>query len=104
MSHLLVVDVSSASPVRTVAEAGAYIASVCFKHGPPRRIGIELECFLPDRADPFPRPAPSPRRRALGPPAPPPLTPARPAEPLPAGGLVTIEPGGQVEISSAPAP
>jgi glutamate--cysteine ligase len=102
MSHLLA-DVSSASPVRTVAEAGAYIASVCFKHGPPRRIGIELEWLLTDPDDPLRRPDRSTLLTALGPHAPRTLNPDRPAEPLPAGGLVTIEPGGQVEISSAPA-
>jgi glutamate--cysteine ligase len=102
MSHL-VADVSSASPVRTVAEAGAYIASVCFKHGPPRRIGIELEWLLADPLDPLRRPDLSTLLTALGPHAPRTLNPDSPAEPLPAGGLVTIEPGGQVEISSAPA-
>jgi len=102
MSHL-VAEVSSASPVRTVAEAGAYIASVCFKHGPPRRIGIELEWLLTDPTDPLRRPDLSTLLTALGPHAPRTLNPDSPAEPLPAGGLVTIEPGGQVEISSAPA-
>jgi glutamate--cysteine ligase len=102
MSHL-VADVSSASPVRTVAEAGAYIASVCFKHGPPRRIGIELEWLLTDPLDPLRRPDLPTLLTALGPHAPRTLNPDSPAEPLPAGGLVTVEPGGQVEISSAPA-
>ncbi|MFL6164000.1 MAG: glutamate-cysteine ligase family protein [Jatrophihabitantaceae bacterium] len=102
MSHLLA-DVRSASPVRTVAEAGAYIVSVCFKHGPPRRIGIELEWLLTDPVDPLRRPDRSTLLTALGPYAPRTLNPDCPARPLPAGGLVTIEPGGQVEISSVPA-
>jgi glutamate--cysteine ligase len=102
MSHLLA-DVDTASPIRTAAEAGAYIASVCFKHGPPRRIGIELEWLLADPDDPLRHPDLSILRTALGPHAPRTLNPDSPAEPLPAGGLVTVEPGGQVEISSAPA-
>jgi glutamate--cysteine ligase len=102
MSHLLA-DISTASPIRTAAEAGAYIASVCFKHGPPRRIGIELEWLLTDPDDPLRHPDPALLRTALGPHAPRTLNPDSPAEPLPDGGLVTIEPGGQVEISSAPA-
>lgn len=102
MSHL-VADVSTASPIRTTAEAGAYIASVCFKHGPPRRIGIELEWLLTDPDDPLRHPDLHLLRTALGPHAPRTLSPDSPAAPLPAGGLVTVEPGGQVEISSAPA-
>jgi glutamate--cysteine ligase len=100
MSHLLA---DTASPIRTAAEAGAYIASVCFKHGPPRRIGIELEWLLTDPDDPLRHPDPLLLRTALGPHAPRTLNPDSPAEPLPGGGLVTVEPGGQVEISSAPA-
>ncbi|HTZ42728.1 MAG TPA: glutamate-cysteine ligase family protein [Jatrophihabitans sp.] len=102
MSHLLA-DVSSASPVRTVAEAGTYIARVCFKHGPPRLTGIELEWLLADPAEPDRRPDLATLRIALGPHAPCTLTPDSPAAPLPAGGTVTVEPGGQVEISSIPA-
>ena len=102
MSHLLA-HVRTASPIRTAAEAGAYIASVCFKHGPPRRIGIELEWLLTDPDDPLRHPDLALLRTALGPHAPRTLNSASPAEPLPAGGLVTVEPGGQVEISSAPA-
>lgn len=96
-------DFRTASPIRTAAEAGAYIASVCFKHGPPRRIGIELEWLLTDPDDPLRHPDLPLLRTALGPHAPRTLNPDSPARPLPAGGLVTVEPGGQVEISSAPA-
>ncbi|MBW0098619.1 ergothioneine biosynthesis glutamate--cysteine ligase EgtA, partial [Pseudonocardia sp. KRD-184] len=28
------------------ADAQAYVASVCFKHGPPRLIGVELEWLV----------------------------------------------------------
>lgn len=90
---------------RRVAEA--YVASVCFKHGPPRRLGTELEWLVRDAADPARRLDLPTLLRALGPYAP---TTARPAGPPPAsessplarGGLVTLEPGGQVEIASPP--
>ena len=43
-------------PIRTVAEAGSYLARVCFKHGPPTKTGLELEWLLVDPADPARRP------------------------------------------------
>lgn len=68
-----------------------YVSRVCFKKGPPLRIGAELE-FLLTGADPH-RPVPLTQTRAaldlLG--------------PLPGGSNITFEPGGQVELSSPPA-
>ncbi len=101
MSHVLG-DLSTARPVRTVAEAGTYIASVCFKHGPPSRVGLELEWLLTDPADPGRQPDIPTLLSALGPHAPRTIDPESPALTLPGGGDVTVEPGGQVEISSAP--
>lgn len=101
MSHVLA-DPGTAKPVRTVAEAGAYIVGVCFKHGPPSRTGLELEWLLTDPADPTRHPDIPTLLSALGPHAPRTLKPDSPAEPLAGGGLVTVEPGGQVEISSKP--
>jgi glutamate--cysteine ligase len=89
-------------PIRTVAEAGTYIASVCFKHGPPEQTGIELEWLLLDPSDPLRHPDAATLLAALGQHAPRTLNPDSPAAALPAGGLVTVEPGGQLEISSAP--
>ncbi|MEQ3553560.1 ergothioneine biosynthesis glutamate--cysteine ligase EgtA [Pseudonocardia nematodicida] len=89
--------------LRTKAEAATYVASVCFKHGPPTRVGVELESMLlhPDRpAEPVDLDL---LRAALGPHAPPSLDPVSPGLPLPAGSTVTLEPGGQIEISSPPA-
>ncbi|OLL72468.1 glutamate--cysteine ligase, GCS2 [Pseudonocardia sp. Ae168_Ps1] len=88
--------------LRSRAAAEAYVASVCFKHGPPALVGVEIEWMLhhPDRpADPV---APDLLRTALGAHTPPALDPASHGLPLPAGGVVTVEPGGQIEISSAP--
>ncbi|MDT7607946.1 MAG: glutamate--cysteine ligase, partial [Pseudonocardiales bacterium] len=83
-------------------EAEAYVASVCFKHGPPRLIGVELEWLLARRAEP-----PSPLdaavlTAALGPHTPSSLDPLSPALPMPRGSTVTVEPGGQVELASQP--
>ncbi|WP_370588794.1 ergothioneine biosynthesis glutamate--cysteine ligase EgtA [Pseudonocardia sp. C8] len=89
--------------LRSRAAAEAYVASVCFKHGPPSRVGVEVEWMLhrPDRpGDPVDLDT---LRAALGVHTPPALDPASPGRPLPAGGVVTVEPGGQLEISSRPA-
>ncbi|HEY2204867.1 MAG TPA: ergothioneine biosynthesis glutamate--cysteine ligase EgtA, partial [Pseudonocardia sp.] len=74
----------------------------CFKHGPPRLLGVELEWLLE---------RPSGARLdldalagALGPHSPTTLDPRSPALPLPRGSLVTAEPGGQVELASPALP
>ena len=89
--------------LRDCADAEAYVASVCFKHGPPRLTGVELEWLVhgPDPARPLDRAV---LAAALGPHAPPSLDPASPARLLPAGSAVTVEPGGQVELASPPLP
>ncbi|WP_308252033.1 ergothioneine biosynthesis glutamate--cysteine ligase EgtA [Pseudonocardia sp. KRD291] len=90
--------------LRSRAEAEAYVASVCFKHGPPKLVGVELEWMLyrPETPD-----APvdvDSLRAALGPHAPKSLDPDSPALPLPGGADVTVEPGGQIEIAGPPLP
>lgn len=100
MSHHL--PNASGSTISTIAEAGSYIASVCFKHGPPEKIGTELEWLLIDPAEPNRRVDADLLSVALGKHAPRTLNPSSPCLALPAGGLVTVEPGGQIEISSAP--
>ena len=91
--------------LRDRATAEGYVASICFKHGPPTRYGVELEWTVHHADDPA-RPIDLPTlRRALGPHAPATLSPEPPQEPpapLPAGSSVTVEPGGQVEISTSP--
>lgn len=83
-------------------EAEAYVASVCFKHGPPRLLGVELEWLLTRRALP-PRRLDAPTLvAALGQHTPRSLDPTSPASPLPLGSTVTVEPGGQVELASRP--
>jgi glutamate--cysteine ligase len=75
------------------AEAQAH--GICFKTGPPGRVGVELEWLVSDGRDPA---LPVDQHRvtaALSPLAAPPGLPGR--------GTLTTEPGGQVELSSAPA-
>ena len=80
------------------------MASVCFKHGPPRLLGIELEWTVHHADDPRRPLDPEVLSAALGLHAPNSLVPDGPHRPLPHGSAVTVEPGGQVEISSLPSP
>jgi glutamate--cysteine ligase len=89
-------------PIPTTEEAEAYVAMVCFKHGPPDRIGVELEWTVHHR-DHADRPLDlSLLAGALRDHAPPTVAPGTPHVPLAHGSQVTVEPGGQVEISSPP--
>ncbi|SCL24421.1 glutamate--cysteine ligase [Micromonospora pallida] len=91
------------SPIlREAGAAAGHIARICFKTGPPARTGVELEWTLHDAADPA-RPVDRDRlRAALGRHSPTTLDGTSPAERLRHGGTVTVEPGGQVELSTAP--
>jgi glutamate--cysteine ligase len=84
------------------AEAEAYVASICFKHGPPRLVGVELEWLVHPASAPAAVIDAATLRSALGPHAPRSLDPRAPARPLPGGSTVTVEPGGQVELASPP--
>ena len=88
--------------LRSVSEAEGYIVSICFKNGPPRLLGLELEWTVHAIGDPAGRVAPERLRAALGPHAPATLSPDSPQALLACGGAVTVEPGGQVEISTPP--
>jgi glutamate--cysteine ligase len=83
-------------------EAEGYVALVCFKHGPPRLHGVELEWTVHHASDPRRPLDASLLSCALGPHAPRTISPHHVQLPLPAGSLITVEPGGQVEISSPP--
>ncbi|WP_216204906.1 ergothioneine biosynthesis glutamate--cysteine ligase EgtA [Amycolatopsis aidingensis] len=95
---------TSARVVSDRAEGEAYVASVCFKHGPPRLIGVELEYTVHHVDDPSRPLDPAHLAEALGPHAPRTLSPDSPAQPLPGGSPLTLEPGAQVEISALPQP
>ncbi len=90
--------------LRTCQDAEAYVASVCFKHGPPTLMGVELEWLLHRPAAPHAPVGVATLVTALGPHAPITLNPDSPALPLPSGSSVTVEPGGQVELASPPLP
>jgi len=81
--------------VLSEADAERQIGAICFKTGPPVLLGAELEWLVTDAADPS-------------------LTVSfdricgifevlRQPGRLPGAGLLTLEPGGQVELSTAPA-
>ncbi|MCW2611338.1 MAG: glutamate--cysteine ligase [Actinomycetota bacterium] len=98
----MVVQETSAR-VAGAEDAEAYVASTCFKTGPPRLLGVELEWFVHDTRNPRTELSAGRLAAALGPHLPATLG-DRPSSPLPCGSVVTVEPGGQVEISSPPAP
>ncbi len=113
----------------TEADAEAQVHGICFKTGPPERVGVELEWLVRDRRDPA-LPVQADQVAAtlapFGAPAGlPPLNgsvgakhpvgdrddqphagqPVRDSSfpSLPSGASLTVEPGGQLELSSAPA-
>ena len=90
------------TPLRDRAQAEGYVAMVCFKHGPPRLHGVELEWTVHHCSDPGRPLTAAQLSLALGEHAPTTISPQSNHLPLPAGSLVTVEPGGQVEISPPP--
>ncbi|MCX5275269.1 ergothioneine biosynthesis glutamate--cysteine ligase EgtA [Streptomyces virginiae] len=82
------------TPVPSISETQAedLIHGICFKTGPPRLLGAELEWLVLDAERPD-RPVPPERLRAAH----------AAARALPLHSRVTVEPGGQLELSSAPA-
>lgn len=97
-------DTRGATILRATADAEGYLAKICFKTGPPTLSGVELEWTVHDAEDPAHPVDPDRLRKALGPHTPTTLDPASVSAPLPHGGTVSVEPGGQVEISTNPAP
>jgi glutamate--cysteine ligase len=93
------------SPVNTVstaiepplseAAAEAWIPRTCFKNGPPSRMGVELELLVVDAAEraPFPADRYSALLAALE---------DNEFDGHLLDGTITVEPGGQVELSSRP--
>lgn len=103
MSRASAPAVQAPAEFRDRAEAEAYVASVCFKHGPPRLIGAELEWIVQHSGNPHQQPDIDHLATLLGPHAPHTVRSDSPALPLPHGSPITLEPGGQLEISSPPA-
>ncbi|MGA8117740.1 MAG: ergothioneine biosynthesis glutamate--cysteine ligase EgtA [Actinocatenispora sp.] len=75
--------------LRSDEDVNGYIGRVCFKTGPPQRVGVELEWIVADVTRPARRVPVELLRAAL-------------ADPLPGGSALTFEPGGQLELSSPP--
>jgi len=88
--------------VRSREQAEGYVAMVCFKHGPPQQYGVELEWTVHHRNDPGRVLDRSHLSHALGWYAPRSISAHQAQLRLPAGSMVTVEPGGQVEISTPP--
>ncbi|HEX4099615.1 MAG TPA: ergothioneine biosynthesis glutamate--cysteine ligase EgtA [Pseudonocardiaceae bacterium] len=88
--------------LRSRTEAEVYVASVCFKHGPPKLLGAELEWVVQHSGNPHRLLQARHLADALGVHVPSSLVPDSPQIPLPYGSTVTVEPGGQLEISSPP--
>jgi ergothioneine biosynthesis glutamate--cysteine ligase EgtA len=80
----------------TEDQAEAHTHGICFKTGPPALVGVELEWLVHDGSDPA-LPVSHDQLAAV-------RASAGAGGPLPGGGALTIEPGGQLEISSAAAP
>lgn len=99
-------------------QATEHIHGICLKTGPPRRVGVELEWIVRDARDPslpvaadriaaavaaFGAETGTGTAPATGFPASPALPTSSAPGVLPSGGLLTTEPGGQLELSSLPA-
>lgn len=73
----------------TVDDVHGYAGRVCFKTGPPERVGVELEWLVTAPR----RPERAVRWETMA---------AALDGPLPGGSRITFEPGGQLELSSPP--
>ncbi|WSQ07405.1 ergothioneine biosynthesis glutamate--cysteine ligase EgtA [Streptomyces sp. NBC_01231] len=85
-------DCTEARTAVTEPEVEALVRGICFKTGPPRTVGVEVEWLVQELCDP-----------QL------PVTPERleaayaAARTVPLMSALTVEPGGQLELSSPPA-
>ncbi|MET8695513.1 ergothioneine biosynthesis glutamate--cysteine ligase EgtA [Streptomyces bauhiniae] len=77
----------------TEAEVDALIRGICFKTGPPRTLGVEVEWLVRDPERPW-LPVPPERLEAAH----------AAVRTVPLDSPLTVEPGGQLELSSLPAP
>ena len=89
----------------TEADAETYIRGICFKTGPPGTVGVELEWLVRDRDDPAAAVTPDRLAAALAT-----LGTAdgdvyrgEALQTVLDNARITVEPGGQLELSSAPA-
>ncbi|MFJ6656533.1 ergothioneine biosynthesis glutamate--cysteine ligase EgtA [Streptomyces sp. NPDC091377] len=88
-------SVSDCTETRTVvteAEVEALVRGICFKTGPPRTVGVEVEWLVHEPREPR-RPVTTERLEAA----------YAALRTVPLRSALTIEPGGQLELSSPPA-
>ncbi|MEU5668358.1 ergothioneine biosynthesis glutamate--cysteine ligase EgtA [Streptomyces longwoodensis] len=85
-------DCTEHRAVLTEADVEALIRGICFKTGPPRTVGVELEWLVHELRDP--RLPVTPERLAAAYAA---------LRTVPLESALTVEPGGQLELSSPPA-
>ncbi|WP_406005503.1 ergothioneine biosynthesis glutamate--cysteine ligase EgtA [Streptomyces sp. NBC_00637] len=76
----------------TEAEVEALVRGICFKTGPPRTVGVEVEWLVHEPREPR-LPVPPERLEAA----------YAALRTLPLSSPLTVEPGGQLELSSPPA-
>ncbi|MEV0692152.1 ergothioneine biosynthesis glutamate--cysteine ligase EgtA [Streptomyces sp. NPDC050388] len=79
-------------PAVTEAEVDALVRGICFKTGPPRRLGVEVEWLVHELRAPQ-LPVTSERLEAA----------YAALRTVPLSSALTVEPGGQLELSSPPA-
>ncbi|MCX4766878.1 ergothioneine biosynthesis glutamate--cysteine ligase EgtA [Streptomyces sp. NBC_01275] len=91
-SNTSVGDCTEPRTALTEAEVEALVRGICFKTGPPRTVGVELEWLVHELRGP--QLTVTPQRLAAAYAA---------LETVPLGSALTVEPGGQLELSSPPA-
>ncbi|MFC7309615.1 ergothioneine biosynthesis glutamate--cysteine ligase EgtA [Streptomyces monticola] len=85
-------DCTDYGPPATEDEVAALVHGICFKTGPPTTVGVELEWFVHELGAPQLPVAPDRRAAAVA-----------ALRTLPLSSALTVEPGGQLELSSLPA-
>ncbi|MFE2061038.1 ergothioneine biosynthesis glutamate--cysteine ligase EgtA [Streptomyces sp. NPDC059467] len=85
-------DFSDDRTAVTEAEVEALVKGICFKTGPPRTVGVEVEWLVHELRQPQ-LPVTSERLEAA----------YAALRAVPLGSALTVEPGGQLELSSPPA-
>ncbi|MEV7320098.1 ergothioneine biosynthesis glutamate--cysteine ligase EgtA [Streptomyces sp. NPDC093970] len=85
-------DFSDDRTAVTEAEVEALVKGICFKTGPPRTVGVEVEWLVQELRRPRLRVTPERLEAAYA-----------ALRTVPLGSALTVEPGGQLELSSPPA-
>jgi glutamate--cysteine ligase len=79
------------APLTSAYSAAEHIGQTCLADGPVGRVGLEVEAHCFDLADPMRRPAWAELTDTIA-----------DVPPLPGGSVITVEPGGAVELSGPP--